>query len=192
MSLLPIEQMLNIDEFVIDEHLMPITLKDSYLTAQKSSSGTQSSSLPEMPDLLGQIGSLLIEQVKLQEQAKYLQASKGDDEFGRFVRQLIPFIDSFGRMIELAREHESAEDLEGWIKSLESLYFRLATLLEDYGFRFINSVGKIVNLDYHEVVDYRVTRDYPDQTVIKELQKGIVFRDRLLREAKVIVACAPE
>jgi molecular chaperone GrpE (heat shock protein) len=49
--------------------------------------------------------------------------------------------------------------------------------------------GKLVNFDIHDVVEYRRTNQYPHNTVIKELQKGVVFRDRLLREAKVVVAC---
>ena len=136
------------------------------------------------------MSALLIEQVRLTERARQLEMSKaGDDEFGRFVRQALPFLDNFARLLDMAREYPPTEELNNWLKSVEALYYRIINLLESYGLRFINSIGKVVNLDLHEVVDYRTTDQYPHDTIMKEMQKGVVFRGRLLRDAKVVVAC---
>jgi molecular chaperone GrpE (heat shock protein) len=56
---------------------------------------------------------------------------------------------------------------------------------------FINSVGKEVNLDCQDVIEYRPTTNHPHNYVIKELERGAVFRNRLIRDAKVIVAYNP-
>lgn len=140
-------------------------------------------------DLKTQIENLLLEQVRLTEKAKHLESRRvGDDEFGRFVKQALPFLDNFHRLLELARENPPSEEVDSWLRNVEALYFRLVNLLETYGFVFINSVGKKIDLDYHEVIEYRASPDHAPDTVIRELQKGVVFRGRLLRDAKVIVA----
>jgi molecular chaperone GrpE len=146
--------------------------------------------MPKGQDLLSQMAALLVEQVRLTERARQLETSKaGDDEFGRFIRQALPFLDNFSRLLDMAREYPPSEELNNWLKSVEALYYRIINLLESYGLRFINSIGKVVNLDLHEVVDYRLTDQYPHDTIMKEMQKGVVFRGRLLRDAKVVVAC---
>lgn len=105
------------------------------------------------------------------------------------MRQVLPFLDNYAHLLDLAREHPPSEEITNWLRSVEALYFRIVNLLESYGLRFINSIGKVVDLDYHEVIDYRPTLQHPHNTIIKELQKGVVFRGRLLRDAKVVVAC---
>ena len=40
----------------------------------------------------------------------------------------------------------------------------------------------------HEVVEYRASEDHPNDVVISERQKGYVFRNKLLSDAKVVVA----
>ncbi len=144
----------------------------------------------ETPDLLAQLSQVLIEQENLARKAKALESRPGGkDEFGRFVRQLLPFLDNYAHLLDLAREHPPSQELSNWLGNIEALYFRLVSLLESYDLRFINSMGKVVDFDLHDVIEYRRTDRYPHNTIIKELQKGVVFRDRLLREAKVVVAC---
>lgn len=118
----------------------------------------------------------MVEQVRLAEQARILESRKGsDDEFGRFIRQALPFLDNFYRLLELARENPPSDEVTNWLKNVEALYFRIVNLLENYGLVFINSLGKKVDFNLHEVVDVRRSREHPPETVIKELQKGVVF-----------------
>ncbi|HPK04006.1 MAG TPA: nucleotide exchange factor GrpE [Candidatus Sumerlaeota bacterium] len=146
---------------------------------------------PSQRDLLTQMTELLAEQARLELKTRQLEmnAGAGDDEFGRFVRQLLPFVDNYSHLLDMAREQSHDPELDAWLRNIEALYFRIIRLLEDFGLRFISSVGKQVDLDYQEVVEYRRTDEYPHNTVIRELQKGAVFRGKLLRDAKVVVAC---
>lgn len=185
------------DEFVVDEQPLPVhTLEPAAeATAEEDRAPAGFDDFfgaGKGQDLLSQMTGLLMEQVHLAEKARQLELSKkGDDEFGRFVKQVLPFLDNFARLLDLAREHPPSAEVDNWLKNFEALYFRVVHLLESYGLCFINSVGKVVNLDFHDVVDYRMTAEYPDGVVIKEMQKGVVFRDRLMREARVVVACNP-
>jgi molecular chaperone GrpE len=182
------------EEFVIDEAPVSVYQPDP-AEAQKIREGSIANPLEEIfgggkgQDLLSQMERLLVEQIRLAEKARQLEKNKfNDDEFGSFVRQIMPFLDNFSHLLELAREYPPTEELNNWLKSVEALYYRIVNLLESFGLRFINSMGKVVDLNYHEVVDYRMTNQYPHNTIMKELQKGVVFRGRLLRDAKVVVA----
>lgn len=182
-------------EFVIDEKPVPVFTPDP-AEQQAAEDRSALNPLEELyggfkgQDLLSQMAFLLLEQVRLAEKARQLENSRaGDDEFGRFVRQILPFLDNFSRLLDMVREHPPSEEVNNWLKSVEALYYRIVNLLESYGLRFINSIGKVVDLNYHEVVDYRTTNQYPHNTIMKEMQKGVVFRGRLIRDAKVVVAC---
>ncbi len=63
----------------------------------------------------------------------------GGDEFGRFVRGLLPFMDNFAHLLDMAREKPPSAELTNWLKGVEALYFRIVSLMETYDLRFINS-----------------------------------------------------
>ena len=185
------------EEFVIDERpvaVLPSATVNHPLPAVKAGSALSPGDLYFNPgrrqDLLTQLSALLVEQVVLADRARRLeQRAPADDEFGRFVRGALPFLDNFARLLDLAREKPPSGELDAWLRSVEALYFRIVKLLEDYGLRFVNSLGKGVDLDLHEVVEYRKTDAYPHNVVIKEVQKGVVFRGHPIRDARVVVAC---
>ena len=196
-ALASIKQSFFPEEFIIDE--LPVEV---YAPPEPDSTPSESNEMgglsgvaqmfgeQKRDDLLSQMAALLLEQVRLTHKAQELEENRTrDDEFSRFVKSALPFLDNFNRLLEMGREHPPSDELTNWLGSVETLYYRLIGLFENYGLRFINSVGKPVNLDYHEVIEYRATDEYLHNTVMKELCQGIVFRDRLLRDAKVIVAC---
>ena len=187
------------EEFTIDQSPEPVYApleQDSEKANDTADERQERFSFEEMfrgntsQDLLSQMSALLMEQVRLAERARQLEMKgAGNDEFGRFTKQVLPFLDNFSRLLEMAREYPPSEEITNWLKSVEELYFRIINLLESYDLRFINSLGKVVNLDIHEVIDYRFTDQFPHNTVIKDVQKGVVFRGHLIRDAKVVVAC---
>lgn len=182
------------DLFVVDEPREVVFADEEILRTPAVDGQTET---PRNPweqagnDLVTEVGHLLLEQVRLEQKAKMLESGQGGDEFAKFAKQVLPFMDNFWRLLELAREHPPSDELTNWLTNFESLYFRFVRLMESFGFVFINSLGKEVNLDYHEVVEYRPTTEHPHNYIIKELEKGVVFRNRLLRDAKVVVAYNP-
>ncbi|MGI8908347.1 MAG: nucleotide exchange factor GrpE [Candidatus Sumerlaeaceae bacterium] len=161
------------DEFVIDEQPLPV-----FLSPDEDSS-----------DLVQLTTKILMENEQLQNLNRELQqrsASPADLE--KLIRGLLPTLDSFDRVLHLARSYPQSEAIDNWLKSVESIYFRLLSLLETYGLYQLKSVGSKVDLNLHEVVEYRPSDDHENETVISERQKGYVFRGKLLRDAKVVVA----
>ncbi len=110
-----------------------------------------------------------------------------------FFRRILPILDGFDNIFKFVeRTHpERDETLNNWLKTLESLYRRLLSALEKEGLVAIESVGKPLDLTYHEVIDTREEPEVPNNTIIEEMVKGYKFGRRVLRDAKVIVAKNP-
>jgi molecular chaperone GrpE (heat shock protein) len=161
------------DEFVIDEQPTEV-----FLSREEN-----------REDLLELISRVMLENERLQEVNTQLQRKSGQpEEQEKILRGLLPTLDSFDRVLHLARSYPASEEIDNWLKSVESIYFRLLTLLEGFGLFQLKSVGKKVDLNLHEVVEYRPSQEHPNDVVISERQKGYVFRGKLLRDAKVVVA----
>jgi molecular chaperone GrpE len=140
-------------------------------------------------DLGEGLSALMIENERLQDLADELSRRNAQpQEMEKFIKTLLPTLDSFDRVLSLAREYPKSDEIDNWLKSVESISFRLLSMLEGYGLYQLKTVGAKVNLDLHEVVEYRPSVDHPNDTVISERQKGYVFRGKLLRDAKVVVA----
>ena len=139
--------------------------------------------------LLASISVLMRENERLADVAEELRnRSESPQELERFMKSLLPTLDSFDRVLSLARSYPKSEEIDNWLKSVESINYRLLTMLEGYGLIQLKTVGTPVNLDLHEVVEYRPSEDHPNDVVISERQKGYVLRGKLLRDAKVVVA----
>jgi molecular chaperone GrpE (heat shock protein) len=144
-------------------------------------------------DLISTLSEVIAERGRLERLSHELKpASAQDDEFGRFARQAIPIVDGLERIIELGLEHASSTELSGWIESVQALYHRVLRVFENYDLKVMHCVGQKVDFGLHDVIEYRRTRDHPHDTVIQEIRKGIVFRGRVLRDAKVVVAYNPD
>lgn len=163
-------------EFTIDEQPAPVLLSRD--------EGSE--------DLFGLMSRLMVENDRLQDLTERLRSeSAGTAEVEKFMKSLLPTLDSFDWVLNLARSQAKSEEVDNWLKSVESIYFRVVKMLENHGLFQLKCVGKKVDLDFHEVVEYRESADHPNDVIVSERQKGYVFRGRLLRDAKVVVAYNP-
>jgi len=61
-------------------------------------------------------------------------------------------------------------------------------ILQGYGVTPIEAIGKPFDPKCHEAMFTKITKDYPDMTVVEELEKGFILYDRVLIPSKVIVS----
>jgi len=102
------------------------------------------------------------------------------------VRDLIPILDDFERALKT----ESA-DAE-YRKGIELIYQRLVDTLKKMGLEPIETPpGAPFDPNQHQAVVRAETEDFPDNTIIEELQRGYNFKGKLLRPAMVRVAVKP-
>lgn len=162
-------------EFVIDEKPVPVFLP-------------RDAASPET-DLLTAVSETMRSLDRLEEEKRVLlQRQARPEELEKFMKSLLPTLDAFDRVLAMARSYPRSEEIDNWLKAVESIYYRLLRMLENYGLYQLNAVGKKVDLNVHDVVEYIPSEEHPPDTVISERQKGYVFRGKLLRDAKVVVA----
>ncbi|MDO8585592.1 MAG: nucleotide exchange factor GrpE [Armatimonadota bacterium] len=101
------------------------------------------------------------------------------------ILKLLPVIDNFERALQAAQENENFQALADGV----SLTLRqLRDLLEKEGVTPIEAVGQEFDPNVHEAVMRVESDDYPDNTVVEELERGYMQRSRVLRPSKVKVA----
>jgi molecular chaperone GrpE len=104
------------------------------------------------------------------------------------VRDLLPVIDNFQRALDAARNSEQAADL---VEGLELVIRQLGETLSRHGTTPISAVGQPFDPNLHEAVQQIPDPDHPPMTVLRELERGYVLHDRVVRPTKVIVSTAP-
>ncbi len=104
------------------------------------------------------------------------------------VKELLPVVDNLERAMETQGDHEDAVHsvLEGVDMTLKEIF----KVLEKFAVKAVDAVGNEFDPTYHQAVMQEASDTHPDNTVIKEFQKGYTIHDRLLRPAMVVVAKA--
>ncbi len=102
------------------------------------------------------------------------------------VRELLPVADDMERAIASSvRESSSHPVLDG----VTIIFEKLLKILDSFGVKPVESaVGKAFDPGFHEAAMLEESDDYPENTVIREFQKGYMLHDRLLRPAMVVVS----
>jgi molecular chaperone GrpE len=107
----------------------------------------------------------------------------------KLIKELLPVVDN----LELALEHgRQLETPESFLEGIEMVHQGLVKALVRFGVTPIDSVGQQFDPAFHNAVMQEEAPEVPDCTVLKELQKGYLLQNRLLRPAMVVVARNPE
>ena len=103
------------------------------------------------------------------------------------VRDLLPIIDSLELALKSAAEPTNQADgclLDGVALTRKEIL----KVFENNHIDQIEAIGKPFDPNFHEAVMREESDEYPENTVISELQKGYLMHDRLIRPTMVIVA----
>ena len=101
------------------------------------------------------------------------------------MKKLIEVVDNFDRALQSVENIDSAEKMK---ETFYILNKQLNDSLTKLGLEQIKSVGEKFDPNLHEAVMQTQTEEYPEETIIKELQKGYKLGDKVLRPAMVDVA----
>jgi len=103
----------------------------------------------------------------------------------QFVTELLPVLDNFERTISHLDAGATVDSLIGGIRAVER---QLRTALETQSVRRIQSVGAPFDPELHEALGTESGTDYPDDTVVLEIEPGYKMGDKVIRAARVKVA----
>ena len=104
------------------------------------------------------------------------------------MKDLLPVIDNIERAIE---HSNSGSDQDGLIEGLNMTRKGFLDSLAKYGCKPVEAVGEIFDPNLHEAVSQQESANHEANTVLGELQKGYILKDRLLRPAMVVVSKPP-
>ncbi|MSO20571.1 MAG: nucleotide exchange factor GrpE [Acidobacteria bacterium] len=102
------------------------------------------------------------------------------------LESLLPVLDGFGMAIKSPGEGEN------YRKGIEIIYQQFLTTLQRLGIEPIETKDQFFDPNLHEAVAAVETETYEDQQIVDELQPGFMYKQRLLRAARVRVAHNPK
>ena len=100
------------------------------------------------------------------------------------LEKLLPVIDNFERALDHVAEEERTPFEEG----IEMIYKQLMETLEKIGVTPMNPVGKEFDPNFHNAVIHVEDENAGENVVLEEMQKGYMYKDKVLRHSMVKVA----
>ncbi len=104
------------------------------------------------------------------------------------VRDILSVADNLERAIESGANGEARA--ETILQGVEITLKDVLRMLERYQVKSFESIGEAFDPQYHQAMMQQESDEFPENTVLQELQKGYTIHDRLLRPAMVIVSKA--
>jgi molecular chaperone GrpE len=102
-----------------------------------------------------------------------------------FIIKLLPVVDDFERSLQ----HIDDDNSTGAVKEgIKLVYEKLLKVLDEQGVKKMKVKGEPFNVDYHDALMQRKDDSVPPHTVLEEIEKGYLYRDKVIRHAKVIVS----
>ena len=101
------------------------------------------------------------------------------------IKELLPVVDNLERALDHGRQLEAPKAL---LEGIEMVHHGFLKVLDRFGVTAHDSLGQQFDPAFHNAMMEEEAPDVPDGSVTKELQKGYLMNQRLLRPAMVVVA----
>lgn len=147
----------------------------------------------EMEDLKNQINvlkeSFLRNQAELQnykrrkEEEKEIILKYKNEEL---IKELLPVVDNFERAI-LMDDNDLSDEVSKFLAGFKLIYTNTINILNKFDVKEINAEGVEFDPEYHHAVLTDHDENKPEGVVLEVLQKGYMYKDRVIRAAMVKV-----
>ncbi|MCF8110213.1 MAG: nucleotide exchange factor GrpE [Desulfobacteraceae bacterium] len=105
------------------------------------------------------------------------------------IKDLLSVVDNLERALNATGERKKDTDAS-MAEGIEMTLNEILKILKKYNVTPVEALGKPFDPTYHEALMQEETDEYPENTVIGEMQKGYLLHDRLIRPAMVVVSKA--
>ena len=108
-----------------------------------------------------------------------------------FAKETLNLIDNFERSKQILKNDETLKDTEALKKTLEHFDIinkDMVSILSKNGITQIESVGKKLDPNFHQAMMEIDDDEKESGTIVQEIQKGFMMKDRLLRPSLVGVS----
>jgi molecular chaperone GrpE len=105
------------------------------------------------------------------------------------IKELLPVVDNLELALSHGRQQDSGSAL---LEGVENVLKGFLQAMTKFGVTSIQALGEKFDPAFHNAVMQQEDDSVEDQTIIQELQKGYLLKNRLLRPATVVVARNPQ
>ena len=106
----------------------------------------------------------------------------------RMAKELLVVVDNLERAIEAACV--DCTDDDPFVKGIHLTLNEVLKILERHKIQPVKALGEPFDPNFHQAMMQEEVDDHPPNTVVREMQKGYVMHDRLLRPSMVVVSKA--
>jgi len=104
------------------------------------------------------------------------------------MKELLSVVDNLERAVDCSENDECNN--QSLVQGVEMTLKGILTVLEKFGVTPVESIEQPFDPNYHQAMMRQESDDFPENTVLKELQKGYVMHDRLIRPSLVVVSAS--
>ena len=104
------------------------------------------------------------------------------------VSDILPCLDNLQRAIAAAETSPNIDELTQGIKMVAKQFEETLT---KHGATAIECVGQPFDPNHHQALTQVPSAEHEPMTIIQEVERGYILKDRVIRPSKVIVSCAP-
>ena len=120
---------------------------------------------------------------RCEEENARIKKYEGED----FAKQILPIVDNFERAIKLD-DNDLTDELSKFLSGFKMIYTNLINILEAKEIKEIDCLNKEFDSNFMEAVLTDKVEGIPKNQVLEVLQKGYMYKDKLLRPAMVKVS----
>lgn len=102
------------------------------------------------------------------------------------IKDMLTIVDNLERAVDSSNNH--SEDHTPIVEGVEMTLKAIQSILERFHVAPINAMGKPFDPRFHQAFQQEESEEYPENTVLREFQKGYQLYDRLLRPSMVVVS----
>lgn len=110
---------------------------------------------------------------------KYANESLVDD--------LLPIVDNFERAIKMDTSDETSDEVSKFLEGFKMIYGNLISVLNKIEVKEIEASGVEFDPKFHQAVLTEKDENKPSGVVLEVLQKGYIYKDKVIRPAMVKV-----
>jgi molecular chaperone GrpE len=104
------------------------------------------------------------------------------------LRDLLAAVDNLERAIDSSNDGEGNGDSAGIIEGVEMTLKDMVKILDKYQVKPVAAIHQPFDPAFHQAFMTEESGEHPENTVLKEFQKGYTLHGRLLRPAMVVVS----
>src|SRR5687767_2533944 len=117
---------------------------------------------------------LLLEKKKM---ASTIESNKAN-----LLSRFLTIRDDYQRALDMIKKNKDLDEV--FLNGLERILKKLENMLQAEGVIPIETIGKIIDSNKHDVISFSYKDDLPENTITKEIREGYTLNDKALKPSR--------